>query len=62
MADDIFLEQEVDDADRVNAVDDRSVQFSELELQHFVRLCTTNVPYSLSLFLHAIAVFELLLF
>ena len=38
MADDIFLEQEVDDADRVDAIDDRRVQFPELELQRLVRL------------------------
>jgi len=37
-ADDTFLEQEVDDAERVDVVDDFGVKFPELELQHLVRL------------------------
>ena len=41
MADDIFLEQEVNDAGRVDAVDDRHMESPELELQHLVRLYNT---------------------
>ena len=37
-ADDVLLEQEVDDACRVDTVDDRRVQLPELELQQLVRL------------------------
>jgi len=38
MADDSFLEQEVDDAGRVYAVDDSRLKLTELQLQVFIQL------------------------